>query len=64
MADFLIWLLWTIGLATVVVTLVDNVPAGLTLTAATGTGWTCGIVGATANCTRSDPLALAKVRAM
>ena len=39
------------------VTLVDNVPAGLTLTAATGTGWNCGVAGATASCTRSDPLA-------
>ncbi len=39
------------------VTLVDTIPAGLTLTAATGTGWTCGLTGATANCTRSDALA-------
>ncbi len=39
------------------VTMSDDVPAGLTPTAATGAGWTCGITGATVNCSRSDPLA-------
>jgi uncharacterized repeat protein (TIGR01451 family) len=39
------------------VTLTDNVPPGLTPTAASGTGWTCQIAGATVTCTRSDALA-------
>jgi len=39
------------------VTLTDTVPAGLTPTTASGTGWTCNIAGQTATCTRSDPLA-------
>ena len=39
------------------VTLADTVPTGLTPTAASGTGWTCGITGAMVNCTRSDALA-------
>jgi uncharacterized repeat protein (TIGR01451 family) len=39
------------------VTLTDNLPAGLTPTGASGTGWTCTVAGATVNCTRSDPLA-------
>jgi len=38
------------------VTVTDAVPAGLTATAASGTGWTCA-VGATVSCTRSDALA-------
>ena len=40
-----------------VVTLTDTVPTGLTPTAASGAGWTCGINGATVTCTRSDALA-------
>jgi CSLREA domain-containing protein/uncharacterized repeat protein (TIGR01451 family) len=40
------------------VTLIDNLPTGLTPTGASGTGWTCGVAGATVNCTRSDPLPL------
>ncbi len=40
-----------------VVTLTDNVPAGLTPTAASGSGWTCTVTGATVTCTRSDALA-------
>ena len=40
-----------------VVTLTDTVPTGLTPTAASGTGWTCGINGAAVTCTRSDALA-------
>jgi uncharacterized repeat protein (TIGR01451 family) len=39
------------------VTLMDNVPAGFTPTAASGTGWICGMIGALVSCTRSDPLA-------
>ena len=39
------------------VTLTDNVPTGLTPTAASGVGWTCGVSGATVTCSRSDPLA-------
>ncbi len=38
------------------VILADSVPAGLVPTAASGTGWTCGVAGATVNCSRSDPL--------
>jgi uncharacterized repeat protein (TIGR01451 family) len=37
------------------VTVTDTLPAGLTATAATGTGWAC-TVGATVSCTRSDVL--------
>ena len=40
-----------------VVTLTDNVPPGLTPTAASGAGWTCNLAGATVTCTRSDALA-------
>ena len=39
------------------VTVVDTLPAGLTATAMTGTGWTCTL--ATLTCTRSDVLAAA-----
>jgi CSLREA domain-containing protein/uncharacterized repeat protein (TIGR01451 family) len=39
------------------VTLIDSVPTGLIPTAASGTGWNCGVTGAMVNCTRSDPLA-------
>ena len=39
------------------VTVTDVVPAGLTPTLATGTGWTCGIVTQTVTCSRSDALA-------
>jgi CSLREA domain-containing protein len=39
------------------VTLIDNVPAGLIPTSASGAGWNCGINGAMVNCSRSDPLA-------
>ena len=40
-----------------VVTVVDTLPAGLTATAISGTGWTCTL--ATSTCTRSDVLAAA-----
>ncbi len=39
------------------VTVADTLPAGLTPTLASGTGWTCGIVSQTVTCTRSDALA-------
>ena len=39
------------------ITVSDAVPAGLTPTSASGTGWTCGIVAQTVTCTRSDALA-------
>src|SRR5205085_11265499 len=39
------------------VTVSDTVPAGLTPTSATGTGWACSISGQTITCTRSDALA-------
>jgi predicted outer membrane repeat protein len=38
-------------------TVTDVVPAGLTPTAAAGTGWACGIVAQTMTCTRADVLA-------
>jgi uncharacterized repeat protein (TIGR01451 family) len=38
------------------VTMTDTVPAGLTATALSGTGWTCALTP-TVNCTRSDALA-------
>ena len=41
------------------VTMSDTVPAGLTPTSASGTGWTCGIAGQVVTCTRSDVLAAA-----
>ena len=41
------------------VTVSDALPTGLTPTAASGTGWTCSIVGQTVTCTRSDALAAA-----
>ncbi|MCC7001605.1 MAG: DUF11 domain-containing protein, partial [Gemmatimonadaceae bacterium] len=40
-----------------VVTVTDTLPAGLTPTAATGTGWTCGISGQIVTCTRANSLA-------
>ncbi len=40
-----------------VVTVTDNVPAGLLPTSAAGAGWTCNISGQDVTCTRSDPLA-------
>ena len=43
----------TLGL----VTLIDDVPAGLTPTAASGAGWNCDIDGTTVTCTRSNALA-------
>src|SRR5204863_443193 len=43
------------GATSGVVTVVDNLPAGLTATSIAGTGWTC--VLATLTCTRSDILA-------
>ncbi len=41
------------------VTVSDTLPAGMTPTAASGTGWTCGApVGQTVSCSRSDALAV------
>ncbi|HLJ17143.1 MAG TPA: hypothetical protein VKV15_21800 [Bryobacteraceae bacterium] len=40
------------------VTVADTVPVGLTATAISGTGWTCG-APATGSCSRTDPLAAA-----
>lgn len=39
-----------------VVTVTDNLPAGLTASAATGTGWSC-VLGPPISCTRTDALA-------
>ena len=39
------------------VTVSDAVPAGLTPTAAAGTGWSCTVSGQNVSCTRSDALA-------
>ena len=38
-------------------TVTDTLPAGLTPTAASGTGWTCGIVAQTVTCTSTDVVA-------
>ena len=38
------------------VTAIDLVPTGLTPSAASGTGWTCDIIGQAVTCVRSDPL--------
>ena len=43
------------GATTGTVTVVDTLPSGLTATAISGTGWTCGLP--TLTCTRSDSLA-------
>ena len=39
------------------VTVTDTLPAGFSYSSATGTGWTCGAVGQTVTCTRSNALA-------
>ena len=39
------------------VTVIDNLPTGVTPTAVSALGWTCGLSGNTGTCTRSDPLA-------
>ncbi|HVF42398.1 MAG TPA: hypothetical protein VM936_05290 [Pyrinomonadaceae bacterium] len=39
------------------VTVSDTLPAGLTPSTQSGTGWTCGVAGQTVTCTRSDALA-------
>lgn len=39
------------------VTVIDTVPPGLVPTAASGTGWACGIADRTVRCTRADALA-------
>jgi uncharacterized repeat protein (TIGR01451 family) len=39
------------------VTVSDTLPAGLTYSSATGTGWTCGAAGQTVTCTRATALA-------
>ncbi len=38
------------------VTVVDNVPAGLTPVSAAGPGWNCNVSGSTTTCTRNDSL--------
>ncbi|MEU8434672.1 hypothetical protein AB0F18_17450 [Streptomyces sp. NPDC029216] len=45
------------GPTTGTVTVTDTLPAGVTPTAASGTGWNCGISGQTVTCTRTDALA-------
>lgn len=39
------------------ITVTDNLPAGLTYSSATGTGWTCNAVGQAVQCTTSQSLA-------
>ena len=39
------------------ITVIDSVPAGLTPTGASGSGWTCGIAGQVVTCTNPGPLA-------
>ncbi|TMD19320.1 MAG: DUF11 domain-containing protein, partial [Chloroflexi bacterium] len=41
------------------VTVADTLPAGLTPSSASGSGWTCGVVAQVVTCTRSDALAAA-----
>src|ERR1700694_3818441 len=41
------------------VTVSDTLPAGLTPSTASGTGWSCGIAAQVVTCTRSDALAAA-----
>jgi uncharacterized repeat protein (TIGR01451 family) len=43
--------------ATGTITVTDTLPAGLTYSSATGTGWSCGAVGQTVTCDRPGPLA-------
>jgi uncharacterized repeat protein (TIGR01451 family) len=46
------------GIATSgIVTVIDDLPAGLSPAAISGPGWSCGISGNSTICTRSDPLA-------
>jgi uncharacterized repeat protein (TIGR01451 family) len=45
------------GTTTGPVTMTDTLPAEVTPTAASGTGWNCGIAGQTVTCSRTDPLA-------
>lgn len=45
------------GPTTGTVTVTDTLSAGVTPTAASGTGWNCGIAGQTVTCTRTDVLA-------
>jgi uncharacterized repeat protein (TIGR01451 family) len=42
--------------ASAVVSVVDTLPAGLTFTSATGTGWTCTAFGQVVTCTRAGPV--------
>lgn len=39
------------------ITVSDTLPAGLSFSSATGTGWTCGAVGQNVSCTHPGPLA-------
>lgn len=39
------------------ITVVDDLPAGLTLVSASGPGWTCGPSGGDVSCTRATPIA-------
>ncbi|MFE2992544.1 hypothetical protein ACFXKB_42895, partial [Streptomyces sp. NPDC059262] len=47
----------TAGPTTGTVTVTDTLPAGVTPTGASGTGWDCGVSGQTVTCTRTDALA-------
>ena len=44
------------GSTTGTTTVSDSLPVGLTPTAASGTGWTCGVAAPTVTCTRADAL--------
>lgn len=43
--------------ATGTTTVTDTLPAGLTYASATGTGWSCGVVGQVVTCTTTDSVA-------
>ncbi|MFD9000867.1 hypothetical protein ACFV0T_07830 [Streptomyces sp. NPDC059582] len=47
----------TAGPTTGTVTVTDTLPAGVTPTGASGTGWDCSVSGQTVTCTRTDALA-------
>jgi uncharacterized repeat protein (TIGR01451 family)/fimbrial isopeptide formation D2 family protein len=46
-----------VGPTTATATVIDNLPQGLTPTAATGAGWSCTVGGQAVGCNRSDALA-------
>ncbi len=57
-AGYILTVTNTGGVATSgIVSVIDNLPTGVSPATVSGPGWSCGISGNTATCTRSDPLA-------